>query len=107
MNPNISSLKFLNKEGAMLTESRKAVRRFLIVLAVMLIVGLPSSLLAQQPPDPIQKDKLELGKRVYFKRCVWCHGVEGGGLAPFQMKLSSSTRRLYSPPLAQSAHDIY
>ena len=48
----------------MLTEPRKTVRHFLIALAVMLIVSLPSTLLAEeeaQPPDPIQQDKLELG----------------------------------------------
>ena len=77
----------------MLTESRKAVRHFLVALAVMLFVGLPSTLLAQeaQPPDPVQKDKLELGKKTYFKRCVWCHGVEGGGDGP-------SADRLFTRP---------
>ena len=61
MNPNISFMKYLNKEGAMLTESRKKVRHFLVALAVMLIVGLPSTLLAQeaQRPDPVLKDKVE------------------------------------------------
>ncbi len=77
----------------MLTEPRKTVRHFLVALAVMLIVGLPSTLLAQeaQPPDPVLEDKLELGKRVYFKRCVWCHGVEGGGDGP-------SADRLFTRP---------
>lgn len=91
MNPIISFLKYLNKEGAMLTEPRKAVKHFLVVLAVMLFVGLPSTLLAQQKPDPILKDKLELGKKTYFKRCVWCHGVEGGGDGP-------SADRLFTRP---------
>lgn len=77
----------------MLTEPRKLIRHFLIALAVMMVVSLPSTLLAQaaQPPDPIQKDKLELGKKVYFKRCVWCHGVEGGGDGP-------SADRLFTRP---------
>lgn len=75
----------------MLTEPRKAVKHFLVVLAVMLFVGLPSTLLAQQKPDPILKDKLELGKKTYFKRCVWCHGVEGGGDGP-------SADRLFTRP---------
>ena len=77
----------------MLTESRKTVRHFLVVLAVMLFVGLPSTLLAQEAkrPDPILKDKLELGKKTYFKRCVWCHGVEGGGDGP-------SADRLFTRP---------
>ena len=77
----------------MLTEPRKTVRHFLVALAMMLIVCLPSTLLAQegQRPDPVLKDKLELGKRVYFKRCVWCHGVEGGGDGP-------SADRLFTRP---------
>ena len=78
----------------MLKESGKTVRHFLVALSallVMLVVSLPSTLLAQQKPDPIIKDKLELGKRVYFKRCVWCHGVEGGGDGP-------SADRLFTRP---------
>jgi mono/diheme cytochrome c family protein len=62
---------------------------FLVGLAVFC---LPSQVLAApQKPDPIQKDKLELGKKVYFKRCVWCHGVEGGGDGP-------SADRLFTRP---------
>ena len=77
----------------MLTEPRKTVGHFLVALAVMMFISLPSTLLAQegQRPDPIQKDKLELGKKTYFKRCVWCHGVEGGGDGP-------SADRLFTRP---------
>jgi len=94
MNPIISFLKYSHKEEDMLTEPRKTVRHFLIALAVMLIVSLPSTLLAEeeaQPADLIQQDKLELGKKIYFKRCVWCHGVEGGGDGP-------SADRLFTRP---------
>jgi mono/diheme cytochrome c family protein len=93
MNPTISFLKYSNKEGAMLTEPMKTVRHFLVVLAMMLIVCLPATLMAQeaQRPDPVLKDKLELGKKTYFKRCVWCHGVEGGGDGP-------SADRLFTRP---------
>jgi mono/diheme cytochrome c family protein len=91
MNSIISFLKYSNKEGAMLKKSRKTVGHFLVALAVMLVVGMPSTLLAQQKPDPILKEKLELGKKTYFKRCVWCHGVEGGGDGP-------SADRLFTRP---------
>ena len=93
MNPTISFMKYLNKEGAMLTEPRKKVRQFLVALVMVLIVGLPSAVLAQEGkrPDPVLKDKLELGKKTYFKRCVWCHGVEGGGDGP-------SADRLFTRP---------
>ena len=77
----------------MLTEPMKTVRHFLVALAMMLIVCLPATLMAQeaQRPDPVLKDKLELGKKTYFKRCVWCHGVEGGGDGP-------SADRLFTRP---------
>lgn len=77
----------------MVTEPKKTVRRFMVALALVLFVGLPSTLLAQeaQAPEPVQEDKLELGKKTYFKRCVWCHGVEGGGDGP-------SADRLFTRP---------
>lgn len=34
--------------------------------------------LAPEPPA----DMIEAGKRVYFTKCVWCHGVDGAGDGP-------------------------
>lgn len=79
----------------MLTESRKSLRHLIVGLAVLLMVSLPSTLFAQEEgilPDPVQKDKLELGKKTYFKRCVWCHGVEGGGNGPAADRLFTRPR---------------
>ena len=78
----------------MLTEPIKSVRHFLMALVIFMIAGLPSTLLAQeaQPADLIQQDKLELGKKIYFKRCVWCHGVEGGGDGPAADRLFTRPR---------------
>ena len=64
-----------------MSNSNKTVKRWLVPLMMMVLVGLPSALLAALP-EPVQKDRLELGKKVYFKRCVWCHGVDGGGDGP-------------------------
>jgi len=77
----------------MRTESRKSLRQLIAGLVIFLVAGLPSTLLAEeaQPADPIQQDKLELGKKVYFKRCVWCHGIEGEGNGP-------SADRLFTRP---------
>ncbi len=77
----------------MRTESRKSLRQLIAGLVIFLVAGLPSTLLAEeaQPADPIQQDKLELGKKVYFKRCVWCHGIEGVGDGP-------SADRLFTRP---------
>ena len=66
----------------------------LLFLGVMLMaLSLPATLFAQeaQPPDAVKTDLLEKGKQVYFKRCVWCHGVEGGGDGP-------SADRLFTRP---------
>src|SRR5438270_9664619 len=30
-------------------------------------------------PDPAM---IEAGKKIYFRKCVWCHGVHGGGDGP-------------------------
>ncbi len=33
-------------------------------------------------PAPFPAEQVEAGKRVYFTKCVWCHGVEGAGDGP-------------------------
>ena len=40
--------------------------------------GFKKSELAPEPPA----DMIEAGKRVYFTKCVWCHGVDGAGDGP-------------------------
>ena len=78
----------------MITRNNRKVRQWLILCVVSFALSLPSTLWAQEQtrmPDPVLQDKLELGKKVYFKRCVWCHGVEGGGDGP-------SADRLFTRP---------
>lgn len=77
----------------MMSNSKKIVRRWLVAAVALAVLSVPSILFAQEyrKPDPVQQDKLELGKKVYFKRCVWCHGVEGGGDGP-------SADRLFTRP---------
>jgi len=68
----------------------KTGKKLIFLLALMvsfLLVGTASAGI----PDPVQQDLLEKGKKVYFKRCVWCHGVEGGGDGP-------SADRLFTRP---------
>ncbi|MFQ5716929.1 MAG: c-type cytochrome, partial [Nitrospinales bacterium] len=43
-------------------------------------------------PAPIAEDKLDLGKKVFFKRCVWCHGVKGEGDGPSAKLLITNPR---------------
>src|SRR3990167_7752611 len=40
--------------------------------------GFKKGELAPEPPA----DMIEAGKRVYFTKCVWCHGVDGAGDGP-------------------------
>ncbi len=37
---------------------------------------------AEKLPAPPPAEQIEAGKRVYFTKCVWCHGVEGSGDGP-------------------------
>jgi mono/diheme cytochrome c family protein len=91
---NFATKSIFNKlpdsnEGTMMTKPNKLVKPVLTVLA-FLMVAFPALVWAGKP-DPIQQDRLEKGKKVYFKRCVWCHGVEGGGDGP-------SADRLFTRP---------
>ncbi len=59
-------------------------------LTAVALMAVPSAVFAA-PPDAVKQDLLEKGKKVYFKRCVWCHGVEGAGDGP-------SADRLFTRP---------
>lgn len=39
-----------------------------------------------RPPAPTPAD-LDAGKQIYFRKCVWCHGVEGAGDGPASDRL--------------------
>ena len=66
-------------------------------VSVLLGLGLPGSGLAQEDlpegfkqqglPSPPPAEQIEAGKRVYFTKCVWCHGVEGAGDGPGAVRL--------------------
>ena len=49
-----------------------------MVFAEDLPAGFKTGELAPAPPA----DMIEAGKRVYFTKCVWCHGVDGAGDGP-------------------------
>jgi len=72
------------KAGAFLTTA------FGIILASGITAGLTFAADAALPagfkkgdlaPEP-SADMIEAGKRVYFTKCVWCHGVDGAGDGP-------------------------
>jgi mono/diheme cytochrome c family protein len=44
--------------------------------------GLPEGFKRIEFPPMPAAEAIEAGKRVYFTKCVWCHGVEGAGDGP-------------------------
>ena len=64
---------------------------FLAMLVSLVFAGMASAQ-EGQAPDAVKTDLLEKGKKVYFKRCVWCHGVEGGGDGPAAERLFTRPR---------------
>ena len=73
-----------------MTNNKNILKRLVLSLLAVALIVVPGTALAAMP-DPVNKERLEKGKKVYFKRCVWCHGVEGGGDGP-------AAERLYTRP---------
>ena len=48
---------------------------------------LPDGFSRQSAPAKPGAEQIEAGKRVYFTKCVWCHGVEGAGDGPGAVRL--------------------
>src|SRR2546422_5299404 len=46
-------------------------------------------------PDP---KMIEEGKKIYFRKCVWCHGVDGAGGGPGADRLSPRPRNFHQGP---------
>ncbi len=74
----------------MINKKQKIGKHLLLLILMAAAFSFPATLWAAKP-DPVKQDQLELGKKIYFKRCVWCHGVEGGGDGP-------SADRLFTRP---------
>ena len=70
----------------------------LAFLGVLLVSVVFAGTVDAAVPDAVKQDLLEKGKKVYFKRCVWCHGIEGAGDGP-------SAQR-HSGPAAAGIADI-
>lgn len=50
--------------------------------AVVSAQGLPEGFKKGDLAPPPSAEMIEAGKRVYFTKCVWCHGVDGAGDGP-------------------------
>jgi len=44
--------------------------------------GVPEGFKKEELPVAPSAEMIEAGKRVYFTKCVWCHGVDGAGDGP-------------------------
>ena len=73
-----------------MTMNNNYIKRLIFSFLAVALIAVPSTVFAAVP-DGVKKDLLEKGKKVYFKRCVWCHGIEGGGDGP-------SADRLFTRP---------
>ena len=78
------------KHMEMTMTNKNYIKRLIMFFLAVALFATPGAVFAGVP-DGVKKDLLEKGKKVYFKRCVWCHGVEGGGDGP-------SAERLYPRP---------
>jgi mono/diheme cytochrome c family protein len=78
------------KHMEMTMTNNNYIKRLIMFFLAVALFAAPGAVFAGVP-DGVKKDLLEKGKKVYFKRCVWCHGVEGGGDGP-------SAERLYTRP---------
>ena len=73
--------------------------RFALTVGISLLLGVglpisswgqdgpPEGFVTQTPPPIPSAEQIESGKRVYFTKCVWCHGVEGTGDGPAAVRL--------------------
>ena len=64
-----------------------------VVFSLSLLIGglstgvwaqddIPEGFKAESAPAQHPAEQIEAGKRVYFTKCVWCHGVDGAGDGP-------------------------
>jgi len=77
--------------GVIMITKIKTSKKLILLLTLMVSFSLAGTALAGIP-DPVKADLLEKGKKVYFKRCVWCHGVEGAGDGPAAERLFTKPR---------------
>lgn len=80
----------MNRQG-MESRGRQGLKASFLAVGVLMVgVGFNSPAIAQDAegfvtqnlPTPPPAEQIEAGKRVYFTKCVWCHGVEGSGDGP-------------------------
>jgi len=73
-------------------KTRGKLKILLPLIFSVVIAGVAYAEDEERQADPIKQDLLEAGKKVYFKRCVWCHGVEGVGDGPSHDRLFTKPR---------------
>ncbi|MDR4499577.1 MAG: c-type cytochrome [Candidatus Scalindua sp.] len=89
------------KTSKSIIDGRNISIRFIMLLTLMIIVILLveflilQSLLAQgENLAPASSENIEAGKRIYMKKCQYCHGVDGEGDGPASAFLDPPPRDL-------------
>ena len=80
----------MNRQGMGNHQGKGAKLGLLALGGLMFGVGFTTPVFAQDAegfitqklPAPPPAEQIEAGKRVYFTKCVWCHGVNGAGDGP-------------------------
>ncbi len=89
--PSTMSSNARNSMNNVIATRGARVRRGLLSLVILGSFGLATPTWAQEEaegfktgslPAPFPAEQVEAGKRVYFTKCVWCHGVDGAGDGP-------------------------
>ena len=90
-NTDTSNERTLMSDGTDKTHSRNGLGAWLLSATLLVAISsIPSMASAQMAegfaegshPAPPPAEQIEAGKRVYYTKCVWCHGVEGAGDGP-------------------------
>jgi len=79
--------RMLMSDGTSKTRQWSGLGAWLLSGTLLALPGVAQAQLAEgfaegSHPAPPPAEQIEAGKRVYFTKCVWCHGVEGSGDGP-------------------------
>jgi mono/diheme cytochrome c family protein len=87
-------------------------KRVLLSLSIMVIAGVftfgqegvqkwmaPARAAAKKNPVPANETSIALGKQIYERQCLTCHGSQGRGDGPSAAHLETRPRNLSSPKL--------
>jgi mono/diheme cytochrome c family protein len=88
------------------------VKRFLLSLTIIAVAGIftfgqsgndkwtaPARAAAKKNPVAANETSISLGKKIYERQCLACHGAKGGGNGPMAAHLEKRPGNLSNPKL--------